>query len=240
MSRTKPAFVFVHGSWHSAASWQKVIPILEARGHVARALDLPGAGIHSKAPKAYGERPLDLAAFATEPSPIAGVTQEERTQAVVSLIDEVGGNVVLVGHSFGGMTISAVAEAIPDRLHAVVYLSAFLLPPGMPALGLFQHESVASTLVASLHLANPAVVGASRIDPRSEDTGYRARLRETFYGDLSDADFSLALNNLHCDDEPAGVVVAPSPVTAERFGRVTRHYIRCLNDRALPIAAQDS
>jgi pimeloyl-ACP methyl ester carboxylesterase len=238
MFKELPAFVFVHGAWHNATSWRQVIAHLEARGFVARALDLPGAGVHARVPKAYKKRPLDLAAFAAEPSPNAAVTQAERTHAVVSLIDELDRPVVLVGHSLGGLTISAVAEAIPDRLHAVVYLAAHLLLPGMPAVAMRRHETMAASLLPALFLADPAAVGAFRLDPHSENAGYRARLRSAFYGDLSEADFNFALTQLHCD-EPAAVAQVPSPITPERFGRVTRHYIRCLEDRAMPLAAQD-
>ncbi len=238
MSAKKPAFLFVHGAWHNAATWRLIIPLLEARGYTAVALDLPGAGVNARMPRAYYERPLDPAAFATEPSPNAGVTQEERTAAVVALIEKLGGDVVLVGHSLGGITISAVAEAVGERLRAVVYLTAFMLPPGMPAIAMIQHETTASALVASLFLADPAVAGALRIDPRAKDAGYRVRLKAAFYADLTDAEFERAAAELHCD-EPAGVTMNPSPVSAARFGRVARHYIRCLEDRALPIAGQD-
>ena len=93
MSDARPAFLFVHGAWHNAATWRQVIAHLETRQFVARALDLPGAGVHAKVPKTYGNRPLDLAAFAAERSPNAAVTQDERTKAVVSLIDEICGPV---------------------------------------------------------------------------------------------------------------------------------------------------
>jgi alpha-beta hydrolase superfamily lysophospholipase len=69
---TRPAFVLVHGAWHGAATWSRVVPRLEARGHVARALDLPGAGTNAKTPASYDRRPLDAAAFASEPSPNSG------------------------------------------------------------------------------------------------------------------------------------------------------------------------
>src|SRR5258707_8637071 len=56
--------------------------------------------------------------FRSEPSPIAGVTQEERTEAVVTLVRHAAalgdGKVILVGHSAGGMTVSAVAEQVPS------------------------------------------------------------------------------------------------------------------------------
>ncbi len=134
MPGIRPAFIFVHGAWSGAAAWQKFIPFLEARGYVARALDLPGAGANAKAPSSYDRRPLDAAAFASEPSPNASVTQEDRTRAVIALVEDTrrqtGAPIVLVGHSLGGLTVTAVAETIPEQLHATIYPHAYMLPPG--------------------------------------------------------------------------------------------------------------
>jgi pimeloyl-ACP methyl ester carboxylesterase len=231
-------FLFVHGAWHGEATWRRVLPMLRDSGFDARALDLPGGGRHARMPTSFVARPFDAAAFAAEPSPNAGVAQAERTDAVVALVEEMGGDVVLVGHSLGGITISAVAEAVPDRLRAVVYLTAFMLPPLMPAIAMIQHETMAAALVPPLFCADPGVVGALRINPAAEDAGYVSQLREAFYGDLSDADFAEIRATLHCD-EPAAVALTPSPVTAGRFGKVRRHYVRCLADRAIPLTGQD-
>jgi pimeloyl-ACP methyl ester carboxylesterase len=218
------------------------VPLLEARGHEVRALDLPGAGANAKMPRAYEKRPLDVEAFATEPSPNASVTQQERTRAVTSLVDEVtrdaGTSVVLVGHSLGGLTVTAAAEAIPERVRAVVYITATLLPNGMTAQDMIRHSTMANGVLPSLLLADPAVVGALRLDPRSDSADYRRRIKSAFYNDVSDVDFMAALSQCHCD-EPLGVMLAPTTVTPPRFGRIRRHYIRCLNDNATPIAAQD-
>jgi alpha-beta hydrolase superfamily lysophospholipase len=37
-------FVLVHGSWHSAWNWHRLIPLLENMGHKVIAIDLPGMG----------------------------------------------------------------------------------------------------------------------------------------------------------------------------------------------------
>ena len=241
MPDIRPAFVFVHSAWLSAATWQKLIPLLEARGYVARALDLPGAGANAKAPSSYDRRPLDAAAFASEPSPNASVTQEDRTRAVIALVEDTrrqtGAPIVLVGHSLGGLTVTAVAETIPEQLQAAVYLCAYMVPPGMPTSAIRQGVNSGS-LVQALQKANPKEVGAIRIDPRSEDSDYREQLRLAFFGDVSPTDFALELTHMHCD-EPVRPVLTPSVMTAERFGRVPRHYFRTLEDRAILIAAQD-
>jgi hypothetical protein len=89
MSATKAVFVLIHGGWHNHSAWDRVTRILKANGFAALTLDLPGAGVNAIAPTSLGLRPFDPAAFAAERSPIAGVTQEERTQAVVALVKEV-------------------------------------------------------------------------------------------------------------------------------------------------------
>ncbi len=202
MSESKAVFVLIHGGWHNHSAWDRVTPILKANGFEALTLDLPGAGVNAIAPASLGLRPFDPGAFAAERSPIAGVTQEERTQAVVALVKEAAslsdGKVILVGHSAGGMTISAVAEQVPNLLLAVVYLSGFLVPNGMPLLAMLQHETLSSALAPRLFVGDPAAIGATN----------------------------------------AGAL-ALSEITPGRFGTVPRHYIRCTQDRAIPLTGQD-
>ncbi|MGI9613205.1 MAG: alpha/beta hydrolase, partial [Acidimicrobiales bacterium] len=148
------AFVLIHGAWHSRETWNELTPELEALGHAVVAIDLPGAGANASVPESFHRRPLDPAAFGSEPSPNAGVTQEQRTEATIDAVREAAkagnGEVVLVGHSLGGLTISPVAEAIPDELRAVVYLTAFLLPNGMVAGEMIGHEIMADAEVPPL------------------------------------------------------------------------------------------
>ena len=242
MSTPKATFVFVHGGWHNRASWDKVTPLLEAHGHRALTLDLPGAGVHTVAPKSFAARPFNPEAFAAETSPVAGVTQDERTQAVVALVKEVAalndGPVVLVGHSAGGMTISAVAEQVSELLGAVVYLAGFMVPNGLSLAAMIPHEAMSSALSPGLFIGNPVEIGATRINPRSTDEAYRALLKASFYADVSEADFAEFALHLH-SDEPNGGALSPSEITPARFGRVPRHYIRTTQDCAVPLAGQD-
>lgn len=237
-----PAFVLIHGAWHSSATWTELTPELAARGHAVVAIDLPGAGANAASPASLTQRPLDPAAFGTEPSPNAGVTQDERTAAAIAAVREAAtkgnGEVVLLGHSLGGLTISPVAEQIPDELKAVVYLTAFLMPNGMVAGEMIGHEVMATAEVPPLFMADPEVVGALRMDTESDDPDYLAKVRSAFYADLTDEQFATALTRLH-SDEPAQVAGVPSTVTAENFGTVDRHYIHCAQDRAiLPIGQE--
>src|SRR5260370_26410361 len=93
----------------------------------------------------------------------------------------------------------------------------------------------------------PAAVEAMRSDPGmkaywinagSADEAYRSLLKAAFYGDVSESEFAHAASQLHCDESNAGAL-APSEITPGRFGTVPRHYIRCAQDRAIPLTGQD-
>ena len=99
-------FVLIHGSWHGAWCWEKVIPLLEAAGHVAVAVDLPGHGDDVTPPDR-----VELSDYA------------DRISAAVA---EHPGPVVLVGHSMGGGAITQAAEDCADKLGLLVYLAAFV------------------------------------------------------------------------------------------------------------------
>lgn len=104
MSDAKP-IVLVHGAWHGAWCWEKVLPIMEQRGMEGYALDLPGLG--------------------EDPTPLAEITLDSYAGAVREFVCALDTEAVLVGHSMGGVVITQVAEWIPDRIHALAYLAAF-------------------------------------------------------------------------------------------------------------------
>jgi pimeloyl-ACP methyl ester carboxylesterase len=106
----KKTFILVHGSWHSAWNWHKVIPILEKQGHKAIAIDLPGMG--------------------RDKTPIEQVTLKTSVDKIIATIDGVDEKVILVGHSKNGIMISQVAEYRPHKIEKLVYLAAYLIPNG--------------------------------------------------------------------------------------------------------------
>jgi pimeloyl-ACP methyl ester carboxylesterase len=103
-------FILIHGSWHSAWNWHRVLPILKARGYKVIALDLPGMG--------------------RDKTPISKVRMETTVQYICDIIDRVEGKVILVGHSKNGIMISQVAEFRPQKIEKLVYLAAYLVPNG--------------------------------------------------------------------------------------------------------------
>ena len=105
------SFVLVSGAWHAAWCWERVVPLLEARGHRALAPDLLGMG--------------------PDRTPLAEVRLARWADQVAEVVRGAGEPVVLVGHSRGGIVISEAAERAPERIRKLVYLAAFLLPDGV-------------------------------------------------------------------------------------------------------------
>ena len=239
---SKPTFVFAHGAWHGGWCWSEVARLLAAQGYGSVPLDLPGHGITAKLPAAYTAKPQDTSALATEASPLAALTlndyRDSAAAVIRGLMSAGSGPVILVGHSLGGATLSAIAELDPTLIRRLVYVTAFAPVRFPTVLQYLQQPDFAASEVPPLFVADPSVVGAARINHDSADAAYVARVRSAFYHDVSDAMFG-AVANLLTPDEPIQAFTTAVNASAVRWGSVPRTFIRCTGDRAIPIAVQD-
>jgi pimeloyl-ACP methyl ester carboxylesterase len=236
MVMKRSTFLLIHGAWHGAWCYGKVIPFLSKAGHMAVAIDLPGYGLEAGFPKSYFHRPLDPAVFATESSPLAAVTLQACADKIIGTIEGLmeggSGPVVLVGHSMGGVPITLVGEMVPEKIKKLVYLAAFMPEPDVPAGAYINAPKNQGEIVSSLIKADPAAVGAIRLDPRSSDPDYRSALKQAFYEDVSDAELDGVLNFL-TPDQPALIPGTPIKTTQARWGSIKRAYIKCSRDNAI-------
>lgn len=190
-------FVLIHGAWHGAWCWYKIVAALEASGHRVTAIDLPSAGIDA--------------------TPAPTVTLEAQAARVVDLLDTLTEPVVLVGHSAGGPVVSTAAEARPEKIAKLVYLTAYLLPAGASLLSAAAQDP--ESLVSANLLFGPDGISV-RLDA----------VREIFYGTSDDADVSLAQSLL----KPVGITVLGGTVAVgAAFESVRRFYIACRRDHAV-------
>jgi len=104
----KPVYVIVHGAWGGSYAFKKVDSILTAKGCQVYRPSLTG----------QGER-VHLA------SPEVGLSTHIN-DVVNQILFENLHDVILVGHSYGGMVITGVADSIPERIRKMVYVDAFL------------------------------------------------------------------------------------------------------------------
>jgi pimeloyl-ACP methyl ester carboxylesterase len=98
-------FVLVHGAWHTGTELEPVAAALRAAGHAALT------------PTIRGNRPGDPRTVGL-------------AEAIDSIVDDVVQkdltDIILVGHSYGGMIITGVADRLPDRIRRLVYWNAFV------------------------------------------------------------------------------------------------------------------
>lgn len=97
-------FVFVHGGFHAAWCWERTIDELTGMGHEAVAVDLPGHGTR------VGEES----------------TLANRRDAIVAAVRAGSDKSVLVGHSGGGFDATLAADAAPELIAHIIYLTAAL------------------------------------------------------------------------------------------------------------------
>jgi pimeloyl-ACP methyl ester carboxylesterase len=109
-------FVLIHGAWHGGWCWRAVRGLLEKSGHQVHAPSLTGLGER----KHLARADIDL---------------DTHIQDIVSILEvEDLKEVILVGHSYGGMVVTGAADRAPARIARLVYLDAFVPENGKCAL----------------------------------------------------------------------------------------------------------
>jgi pimeloyl-ACP methyl ester carboxylesterase len=182
-------------------------------------------------------RELDLDAFATEASPVASVTLDTAADRLVSQLELIGDTCVLVGHSMGGHVITAAAQRAPHLVRRLVYVCAFMPASGVSAAAYIRSAENEGEQVSGLIAADPALVGAIRLDVRNPDPDYRARAVRASLGGVPDhlADAAIRLSS---PDLPLGIVTGTTELTAEAWGAIPRTYVVCARDEAIMPALQ--
>jgi pimeloyl-ACP methyl ester carboxylesterase len=201
----KPTIALVHGAFEDSHVWQGVQTRLQADGYPVLAIELPG---RPGAPMSPANVSLDLyrdtvlKALASTPRPA-----------------------VLVGHSFGGITISAVAEAAPEKVKTLVYVAAYLPRDGDSLVSMAQQDpdaKIGPQLQIKKEQGIAVVNYAARADLFANDGPPQLRA---------------ALPDLILD-EPLAPLATPVRLTNARFGKVDKVYVHTSKDQVISPAFQ--
>lgn len=190
--------LLVHGAWGRADSWRGVARLLRQQGHDVSAFDLPGHGGDPARPEKIG-----MADYAAR---------------IVEELEE-GPPALLVGHSMGGMAISAAAELAPKRIRKLAYLCAFLPRDGDSLLGLIKRQGKGG--IQDAVRPGPAL-GTTVLDPdmaveylcQDASKGARAQVKEGL-----------------CPQSNAAQT--DRLTLSDRFATLPRAYIVCEDDRTI-------
>jgi pimeloyl-ACP methyl ester carboxylesterase len=202
--------ILVHGAWQGSWVWERFVPYLSTAGFTAHTVDLPGNGVD-------GSDPVDA-------------TLEACLQHVYAMTCALDAPVSLIGHSGGGLLVTAFAERWPNYVSRLVYVAGMMLPGG---------ESFAE-LVKSIVPQHPEAIG---IWPHLEwFAGHRvsrvpAKVAvKFFFQDCAEGDAWSAAAKLTPQGE--GVRAVATPATAGRYGRIPRLYVETLDDRSVIVPVQ--
>lgn len=202
----KPAIVFVHGAFETAAVWSGVAAGLEKAGYKTVAVNLPGRPGN---PMSAGE--TSLSAYRS---------------AVLKAIDSVKTPVILVGHSFGGIVISDVAEAAPSKIKTLVYIAAYLPKDGQSLVSLANTDKD-SKAGPSIQFLKDKGLASMPVD-----------LRGGLFVNDGNADQKKIVTE-GVVDEPLPPLAEPVHLT-ESFAKVPKVYIRTKQDLVVSPAAQSA
>lgn len=201
----KEIYVLVHAAWLGGWQWENVKKELQENGHTVLTPDLPGHGSDKTAP--------------------GDITMNNYIETLSALLNKQNKPVILVGHSFNGITVSQVAELHPDKVKSLVYLTAFLLPNGGSFLSAVQGVK-RSTAVDNFAF--------------SEDKSYafvnEEEIQNAFAHDIPKEAFDKAKPFIV--PEPAAPLSYALKITESAFGNIPKYYIECTEDRAIPIDIQ--
>lgn len=126
-------FLYIHGAMGSSHDLDYVKPAIEAAGHTVITIDLPGHGADNIS--------------------CAGITLSSYIAAVEAALNKIPGKVILLAHSFGGVTATQVADRNADKLESLVYIVAFVPEHGESMMALTHHDPESS--LGSILAMNP-------------------------------------------------------------------------------------
>jgi len=233
-------FVLIHGSNANSFTWAPLQRELALLGHRSLAVDLPGHGFAAGVPSAYQTQ--DAAELSEAASNLAGVGLQANIDHMVEILTRAKehGPVIAVAHSRGGVTLTAVANAYPELIDRLVYVSAWCCVEHTPGEYVARPENAGSVLdqVFGVAAALPARLGAVRMNWRTADPVLLAALKESMLADGTDDEFRVFLSSL-TPDESLDAGGPEDRVNAETWGRIPRSYVRLTQDLSIPIELQD-
>ena len=206
-----PTLVLVHGAFQDARAWDDVLPLLRQRGLNAVTVNLPGR--------------------AGDGTPVEAATLDGYRDAVLKVVQAQPGPVVLVGHSFGGITISNVAEAAPERIRTLVYVAAYL--PQADAADQSMAKLAEQDQWNRFNKGRQNFLLAPDYKTASVLAADRVLL---FCADCTPTAQQRTLTLMQ--REPLAPAATPVKLTAARFGAVDKVYVHTTRDNAVSFTLQ--
>ena len=204
--------LLIHGAWQGAWAWEKLIPELEKLQFRCTPVDMPGNG-HSQ-----------------DRTPLKEVSLDLYMRFLAKELERIEGDIIVIGHSSGGIIASQLAENHPDRIRAIIYIAGMMLPSGMEY----------AEIVSELQPDHPEIAGIIPYLQWSDDgevsTIIDGAAQKILLQDCPQdiADSAAAKLKRH----PQRGRAIKATLTDEGFGQVPRAYIEAKLDKSIVPVAQ--
>ncbi|GGG25917.1 esterase [Rhodococcoides trifolii] len=195
------SFVLVHGAGMGASCWDRLVPLLNAP---AVAVDLPGRGTRAD-------------------TDLRTVTLDDCAAAIVADVEAADlTDIVLVAHSFGGVSVPRVMAILQDRVKHVVFLSAVVPPDGTKVI--------------------------DQIDPGVRDL-VEASIVDGLYGQSAEGARAMLCNDMDAEQsswtidqviDDSGALLTETVDLSGLQTKVPRTYVRLTNDVCYPPQLQEN
>jgi len=192
-------YIFIHGGWRNSDCWKNILTLMEKRDASASAIDLPG----------HGKNKADF----------NDVTLKSYVDTVVAEANKYE-DVILVGHSMGGIVISEVVERIPKKIKKLIFISAIIPKNGHSLIGrtrTFSQEGIKPYMIFNFE--------ESYIDLKKGQA-----LRDLFMNDCDEIDIE--------KDEKTWELQPMKPFSdkvhiGKGFREVPKLYVKCTLDKCI-------
>jgi pimeloyl-ACP methyl ester carboxylesterase len=204
LSKGTNTVVVIHGAWSSAGDWNHAVGHLTSAGGNVITVNLPGHG--------------------SDETPVSSISLQ---LYVFEVLKAIGGetDITLVGHSFGGIVASEVAELIAPQIKKIIYVAGFVPKNGDSLLSLAKTDS--ESLVGK-NLIVDETAGVASIAKEA--------IAATFMADAPATVIEHVTNNLR--PEPLAPLATPVTLTNANFGQIAKVYVHSQHDRTVSYSLQ--
>lgn len=163
----------------------------------------------------------DLPGHGSDTTVFSSITLKSYVDYISKMIISSNTLVTLVGHSMAGIIISQLADIMPEKIDRLIYIAAYI-PENS---GSLMSEAKQSK---SFGISKEMIINAAKCEI---DLKKSPKVKEIFYNTCTEDDANEAL--LQLKKEPLLPFYDPITISKERFGKIKKLYIECLQDKAI-------
>ncbi|CAM0910736.1 unnamed protein product [Alopecurus aequalis] len=239
--------VLVHGEGFGAWCWYKTISLLEEAGLDPVALDLAGSGIdHTDANgiatlEEYSKPLIDYLSKLPENEKVSiasvflHICKKNRAGYLSGVFMSTLMQVVLVGHSCGGASVSYALEQCPEKISKAVFLTATMVKDSQRPFDVFSEELASADVF--LQESQFLLYGNGKDKPPTGLRFDKQQIKGLYFNQSPSKDIALATVSMR--PIPLAPIMEKLSLTAENYGSVRRYFIQTLDDHMLSPDVQE-